>query len=110
MTTVNSKNSIKDQAILLAMEHKRAEPGIEEIYWFPDDEEVRLVAIDESAGLSAEGLLEPFYFDASPEDDLPFRSAIALIRRKEFGKLNLPDDWRPWNEAEKLEQGLDSEG
>jgi hypothetical protein len=103
MTTVNSKNSIKDQAILLAMENRRAERGIEEIYWFPDDEEVRLVCVAESAGLSLSGDLEPFYFDASPEDDLPSRSAIALIRKSEFGNLNLPDGWRLWNDAVKLD-------
>ena len=46
---------------------------------------------------------EPFYFDPSPADDLPVPSAVALIRSDEFGQLELPEEWGPWDAARELE-------
>lgn len=86
--------------------HKLAEANIEvaseiqEIYLFPDKEEIRLVEIDPTT-LPSEKIL-PFYFRADPEDEIPFRSAIALILPEEKGRISPPSGWGSWESAIKI--------
>ena len=93
---------IKKQAIMLAKANKRAEPNITKVYWFPHNEEVRLVELENNVGHSRTKYVAPFYFDSSPEDELLAPSAIALIRSNEFRKLQLPRDWGTWDDAQEL--------
>ena len=102
MMTDNT-NAVRRQAILLARDNKRAEPGIQRVYWFPHEEEVRLVEVEDGIPASASGVLEPFYFAQSLRDNLNAPSAVALIRTDEFGKLELPQDWGDWDCAKELE-------
>ena len=98
-------NTIRTQAELLAKENVRAEPNIKTIYWFPNENEVRLVEVENSDIIpqSLSGSVEPFYFDSSPADNLPAPSGIAIIRSDEVEKLSLPDGWGTWDSAKKLE-------
>jgi len=94
----------KPQALDLAKEHKRAEPNIKQVYWFPDPqgEEVRLVELEDNVPSSASGCVEPFYFDPSIPDNLPAATAVAVIRTDEFRRLDLPEDWGTWEDAEQV--------
>jgi hypothetical protein len=94
--------NVEEQAKLLAAEHRKSDPDIQEIYWFPDDQEVRLVEISTMIPQSTEARLQPFYFRPSPADNLPVPSGIALIRPDEFGKLQLPKKWGDWKTAVRI--------
>ncbi len=95
---------VERQARYLASDNYEAEPDIQKVYWFPDDEEVRLVELTPQIPVTHDGLLHPFYFRPSPEDDLPSPSAMALIQPDEFGRLRLPDRWGTWSDAVLIEQ------
>ena len=94
--------TIEQQARLLAKENCEAEPGITKIYWFPDADEVRLVELDANAAPTGSGSIEPFYFRASPEDDLPFPSGVALIHPDDQGTLQPPAGWGDWSDATEI--------
>ncbi len=93
---------IKEQAQLLAADNRQAEPDITRVFWFPDDQEVRLVELTDQVPQTQDGEVHPFYFRASPQDKLPVPSAIAMIRVDEFRKLRLPVDWGNWDDAVEL--------
>jgi hypothetical protein len=101
-------NVISAQAELLAKENVKAEPNIKTIYWFPNDNEVRLVEVEDSniTPRTLSGCVEPFYFDPSPADDLPAPSGVAIIRSDEVEKLSLPESWGTWSSAKKIEINL----
>jgi hypothetical protein len=102
MVTKNA-DRIRELAMSLARENKKAEPGITRVYWFPDEREVRLIELEDGIPPSAGGAVEPFYFEPSLRDGLPAPSAIALIRSDEFRQLDLPDGWGDWESAWELE-------
>ena len=102
MITDNTER-IREQAVLLARANKKAEPGITKVYWFPDDQEVRLIELEDGIPPTASTVIEPFYFGPSVRDNLPAPSGIALIRPDEFRCLDLPEDWGDWDRAEELE-------
>ena len=93
---------IREQAILLAQENKKVEPGIKKVYWFPDEREVRLIEVEDGIPPTVGHVIEPFYFDASIQDDLPAPSGVALIRSDEIRRLELPEGWGDWDQAEEL--------
>ncbi|MFP4054124.1 MAG: hypothetical protein ACLFV7_09700 [Phycisphaerae bacterium] len=99
-----NENKIRRQALELARANREAEPGITEVYWFPHEEEVRLVEVVSDAPKSPDGKVRPFHFRASPEEGLPASSDVALISPEECGKAQLPEGWGGWNDAEKLEE------
>ena len=98
--TINKE--IERQARALAVENRKAEPAISSVYWFPNDDEVRLVELSREIPASNDGELHPFYFRASKVDNLPAPSAIAIIRPEEFERLGLPEDWGQWSDAVEL--------
>jgi hypothetical protein len=95
-----SRAAVLEQAKLLARENRRAEPRITRVYWFPDDEEVRLVEVLPSMPASAE--VVPYYFRPDLKEHLPAPSGIALIRPDEFGRAALPPRWGSWDDAVEL--------
>jgi hypothetical protein len=97
-----SRELIEKQARLLADEALQGETDIEGVYWFPDDAEVRLIELTEMIPVTEDGAIRPFYFPASPRDDLPSPSGVALIRPAEFGRLALPQRWGDWQDAKLL--------
>jgi hypothetical protein len=96
------REEIERQAKLLASDNREAEPQILKIYWFPDDEEVRLIEVLPTIPIG-DGQVHPFFFRASPTDDLPAPSGIALIRPDEVRRAHLPPDWGDWDDAVELE-------
>ena len=102
--TNSTRGDIKRQALLLARENKKAEPGIQSIYWIPSTTEVRLIEVETNTVKCLSGTVEPFYFDPAPAVGLTATSGVALIRPDEFGKLDLPESWGSWEDAELLEE------
>lgn len=96
-----TKEFIYEQAKSLAMENKKVEPGIQNVFWFPDSVEVRLIEIEDIVPPSCDGLVEPFYFSSTNKIKAP--SAIAVIRSDEYKKLTLPQGWGGWNDAQEIE-------
>jgi hypothetical protein len=97
----DDKDRIKKIALYLAGENKKAEPGIIKILWFPHDEEVRLIEVEENIPYGNIDEVEPFYF--GPSLDVPAPLGIAIIHSKEYRQLKLPDNWGSWEDAEELE-------
>jgi len=95
---LNNYDEIRTEAQYLADQYFDVEDTIS-IYWFPDNEIVQLILIILSTPKNEHNNLHPFYFKASPEDNLPFPSASAIILPEEFGKLNLPKEWGEWENA-----------
>ena len=101
--TVQPVNPVVEQeAKLLAMENRTSDPDIIKVYWFPNDRVVRLVELTEQVPAYPDEELYPFYFPASPKDNLPLPSAVILIRPDEFGKFKLPPKWGDWADAIEL--------
>ncbi|HVX86691.1 MAG TPA: hypothetical protein VH253_18050 [Phycisphaerae bacterium] len=107
MTQTNGNHvglaEIERQARLLAKENRQAEPAITKVYWFPDEHEVRLVEVDTTMPPSGDGLVHPFFFRPSPQDDLPSPSGVALISPEEDRRAELPEGWGSWEDARELE-------
>lgn len=95
--------AIREEARLLARENKQSEPSITRIYWFSNPEEVRLIELDTLVPRSLGDAVEPFYFPASAEHNLPAPSGIALIHPDDYERLALPIGWGTWEDAEELE-------
>jgi hypothetical protein len=96
MANTTVQKTIHEAALELAGYNVESEPTITRIYLFPDEREIRLVIVDPTTLKSK--VLSPFYFAASPDENLPYASAVALIQPDEEKELPLPDGW-DWNEA-----------
>jgi hypothetical protein len=98
---------MRKQAELLAKENREAEPSIERVYWFPSDQEIRLVELTSVVPRTPEDdkVLRPFYFRAAPEDGIIAPSGIAMIRPEEFGHVKLPKGWPSWDQAVEIPNG-----
>lgn len=94
--------AIHKQALLLAAEARRTDPNIIKFFWFPAENEVRLVEVATDMQPSLDDEVQPYYFPASPQHNMPALSGVALIRDGEDGKLKLPKGWGTWAEAELL--------
>lgn len=101
--TVKPVNPVAEkEAKYLAAEVREADPTITKVFWFPDDQEVRLVEITEDVSANLEDELFPFYFQASPQHELPLPSAAVMIRPEEVGKFSPPKGWGSWSDAVEL--------
>ncbi len=94
--------NVQQQARLLARENRASDPSIERVFWFPHQREIRLVELTQQIPAAQDGKVHPFWFRPSPKDGLTVPSGVALIRPKEFGKLELPEDWVSWDHAQEL--------
>jgi len=92
--------SIEEAARKLADYNVEVAPETEAIYFFPAEDVVQLVMLDPVTLPSEE--MVPYYFGASPQSGIPFRSSIALIRPEEAFHLPLPPGWGTWDDAVKL--------
>lgn len=99
MVNATLEKTIRQVALELAQFNAESEPAITKIYLFPNENQIRLVAVDPTTLPSTE--VAPFYFAAAPNEGIPYRSAIALIRPEEEGRLPTPEGWN-WNEAETI--------
>lgn len=98
---MTAMDKIREQALHIARENKKAEPGIKKAYWFPHDQEVRLVEVEDLLPPTEGGEVEPYYFGSSEPDNLPSPSPVALIRTDEVRNLKLPEGWGDWESAEE---------
>ncbi len=101
------RDEIERQARMLAKENRKSDSDITKVLWFPHHEEVRLVEVHKTIPPAGDGYVHPFYFRASPQDDLPAPSGVALISPEEFKqaklrKLRLPKGWGSWKDAREL--------
>lgn len=97
--------TIEKQARFLARANREDEPYITKIYWFPDDQEVRLVELHGDVPPAEDKKVHPYFFRPSPADGLPAPSGVALIRPEEYRKLELPSSWGGWERAVELGEG-----
>ena len=97
-----SLEEIKKQAEIIAQENAKENPNIKDVYWFPDENEIHIVEVEQGTTAALSGVVEPFYFDPSPKDGLTAASGIAIIRPDEYGALQLPEGWADWSHATKI--------
>lgn len=96
---------VRDAALQIVRENREADPDIQEVYLFPNDEEIRLVYVDpNTSSHRGNGSITPFYFGRDPKGGLPYRSAIAVIRPEERNTLLPPEEWGTWSNAEAVEE------
>jgi hypothetical protein len=95
-----STQNLREIAIRLAETHAAIEAGIEKIYWFPATDEIRFVELDSTT--LASDRIEPFYFGPDREGGIPLPSGVAVIRTEEVRKLQPPDGWGSWEDAELI--------
>jgi len=94
---------ILEQAIKLAKDARQGDPDVGDIFWFPDNNQIRLVYVGKKQCPSHLGeAVSPFYFPSSMQDGIGFESAEDLINDDEVGKLSVPDGWCGWEEAVKI--------
>ena len=91
--------SIEDEARSLAESNSEADQDIQQIWWFPDEREIRLIEVDPKLPSSDE--VAPYCFPPDVHAGVHFPSAIALIRPDEK-TLPMPDGWVSWDQAEKV--------
>lgn len=100
---MHSNPSIREAAERLARFHREADPGVVKIIWFPNDREVRLVDVDETAAPhESEGRIVPYLFGADAAVGVPFPSGVAVVTP---GDLSLPppEGWGSgWEEGEVI--------
>ncbi|CAN5392674.1 hypothetical protein BH09SUM1_BH09SUM1_33050 [soil metagenome] len=83
----------------MAEESAKSEPAIVGIYVFPSENEVRLLEVDRTMRPSGEAA-EAYYFAADAQ--FPFPSGIAIIRPDEVGKIQPPEGWGEWADAQEI--------
>ena len=95
--------SVEDAARLLIGFATEGEPTLSKVYLFPSEDQIRLIEVDPDAPRLRNGdQIAPFYFNPSPEDGMPYWSAIAIIRPEEAEVYAPPADWGDWKEAKVL--------
>jgi hypothetical protein len=93
----------EDQAKSLADSYRQADPSIESVLWFPDDEEIRLLLVSPDIGPSFnDPEVHPFYFRPSELEDTASASGVAYISPQEIDKIRLPKAWGSWSDAVAL--------
>lgn len=104
MVTTKTKEVEQDEleqaARKMAAANVKAAPETEAIYFFPAQNEIRLIEIDPTT-LPSEAIV-PYYFGAAPQSGIPYRSSVALIRPEEVRRLSPPAGWGNWNDAVQL--------
>lgn len=99
----SDQQELHDAALRLIEYNWEADPGINASFLFPSSNEIRLIHLDEnSLETRMDDGIMPFYFGSSAADDIPFPSAIALIRPEEKERLSPPEGWGGWEQAEQF--------
>ena len=93
-------SDIEQAARAMAAANVEAAPETEAVYFFPSEDEIRLIETDPTTLPSAE--VVPYYFSAAPKSGISFRSSVALIRPEEAFRLAPPPGWGTWKDAVQL--------
>lgn len=88
-------------ALKIVSEDKKKEPNIKEAYWFPNEDAILILELEDDFISSSSKCVEPYYFKVDDEKNI--YSGLAVIRSDEFKKLTLPEKWGSWDKARKLE-------
>ena len=97
---IATEESIRDAARKLADYNMEVSPDLAGIYLFPSEDTIRLVLLDPITLPSEE--MVPYYFNAFPQGDVFFPSAIVVIRPEEKLILSPPSEWGEWDTAVRL--------
>lgn len=95
-----SNENLRAAAEFLAKDHLETEPNLRKIYWFPADDEVRLIDVYADAIPVRDG--DPaaaFFFGPDIKGGVPYRYAIALVRPEEDRRIPLPNGWGEWSDG-----------
>lgn len=95
MATQRDVRTVEQVAKDLAAAHADNDNELTQIWWCPDDEEVRLIEVSDGLCGVSENAVYPFAF--VPTAEVPYRSVVVLLspeeaERVESGELNVP----PW--------------
>lgn len=99
-TMISTSGEVEQAARKMAAANAEAAPETEAIYFFPSQNEIRLIETDPTTLPSTE--IVPYYFGAAPQSGIPYRSSVALIRPEEAFRLAPPPEWGTWKDAIKL--------
>ncbi len=91
--------SIETEARNLAACKAEADPGIIEIWWFPDGAEIRLIEV--GPALPSSGQVTPYCSPPDAGAGVHYPTAVARIR-PEDRSLPLPRGWVGWDKAVEL--------
>ncbi len=100
ITMTDEKSAVEQAARKMADYNLEVSPDLAGIYLFPSEDLIRLVILD-PVTLPSEQMI-PYYFNAFPQGDVLFPSAIVLIRPEEKSILLPPPDWGEWDTAIQL--------
>jgi hypothetical protein len=101
MTTMTvERSAVEEAAQKMADYNLEVSPDLAGIYLFPTEGLIRLVILDPVTLPSEQ--MTPYYFNAFPQGDVLFPSAIVVIRPEEKPILSPPPDWGGWDTAIQL--------
>lgn len=98
---LKDRGLVRETAVRLADANREAEPSITEIWFFPDDQEVRLIELNPVVEEGVEEIA-PFHFSPDPLDAIFYPIAVALLNPQDHRRLKLPEGWGTWEQAERL--------
>ena len=97
---MTKNGDLRSVAEFLAKDHLETDPSLKKIYWFPSEEEVRLIDVyPEAIPVRPGDPAAAFFFGPDPKGGVPYRYAIALARPDEDGKIALPKGWGEWSDG-----------
>ncbi|MCX7015036.1 MAG: hypothetical protein NTW86_21195 [Candidatus Sumerlaeota bacterium] len=85
----------------LARQTPKGESSVQEILWFPAEDEIRILEVDAEA-VPTDRRVAPFYFDPDVKKGGIRWLAVAGIRPEEKGRGHLPKGWGAWENAVSL--------
>ena len=96
----SDSGEVRRQAEALAKANVELEPNIEEVFWFPAEDQIRLIETDPTTPPS--DCIAPFYFRPDPSAGTGFTSGLAVIRPDDKDRLDPPKGWGTWKDAERI--------
>ena len=90
---------VRKAAKRLVRTNSKAEPTVEEIWLFPDEEEIRLIEFNRIVSPDIE--IVPFHFPADPANEVAFPIAVAVANPQDR-RLSPPEGWGSWENAVRL--------
>ena len=88
----------REEATWLAHENADSERSIEASYWFPSEDEFRIVHVDATT-LPSDGRLRPFPLADDPAEGINYPVRVAFVLPDEVHQVALPEGWGTWEQA-----------
>ncbi len=93
---------IEKQARMMAEEARLNDPGITGVFFFPTDQEVRLIEVVSDVPVASGDRVNVFYFNPAPDCGMPALSGVGVVRPDDLGRVALPEGWGDWKDGIKL--------